>query len=105
MASLQLLVMRIAGDATSFSPLPYHVWPGYRISIAHRVEVEVGAHGHVSAPPSGAAAAVPPAGAVNNQGRTVWTEASPPHRAKLSVNAVDHASSDMSAPAALMHPA
>jgi hypothetical protein len=31
---------------------------------AHRVEVEVGADGHVSAPLSGAAAASPPAGAI-----------------------------------------
>jgi hypothetical protein len=29
----------------------------------------------------------------------VWTEASPPHRAKWSAKAVAHASSDMSTPA------
>jgi hypothetical protein len=31
--------------------------------VAHRKEVEVGVTGHVSAPPSGAAAAAPPEGA------------------------------------------
>jgi hypothetical protein len=33
------------------------------VTNAHRVEVEVGADGHASAPPSGAAASTPPAGA------------------------------------------
>jgi hypothetical protein len=36
-----------------------------RVTNGHRVEVEVGADGPASAPPSGVAAAAPPAGAVN----------------------------------------
>jgi hypothetical protein len=63
MASRQLLIPRIAGVGTSFSPLPCHALHGYGVTIAHRVEVDVGADGHASAPLSGAAAAAPPAGA------------------------------------------
>jgi hypothetical protein len=50
---------------TSFSPLLCQAWHGYGVTSAHRVEVEVGADGHASAPPSRAAAAAPPAGACN----------------------------------------
>jgi hypothetical protein len=49
---------------TSFSPLPCHAWHGYRVTIAHLVEVEVGADGPAGEPLSGAAAAAPPAGAI-----------------------------------------
>jgi hypothetical protein len=63
MASRQLLIPRIATVGTSFSPLPCQAWHGYGVTNAHRVEVEVGADGPASAPPSGAAAAAPPAGA------------------------------------------
>jgi hypothetical protein len=62
-ASRQLLIPRIAGVGTSFSPLPCQAWHGYRVTSAHRVEVEVSADGPASAPLSGAAAAAPPAGA------------------------------------------
>jgi hypothetical protein len=62
-ASLHLLILRIAAAGTLFSPLPCQAWHGYRVTNAHRVEVEVGADGHASAPLSGAAAAAPPAGA------------------------------------------
>jgi hypothetical protein len=48
------------------SPLPCQAWHGYMITSAHRVEVEVGADGHASAPLSGAAAAAPPAGAAHS---------------------------------------
>jgi hypothetical protein len=61
-ASRQPMIPRIAAAGISFSPLPCQAWHGYGITIAHRVEVEVGADGHASAPPSGAAAAAPPAG-------------------------------------------
>jgi hypothetical protein len=47
-----------------FSPLPCKAWHGYMVTSAHRVEVEVGADGPARAPLSGAAAAVPSAGAV-----------------------------------------
>ena len=63
MASGQLLIPRIAAVGTSFSPLPCQAWHGYMATSAHRVEVEVGADGHASAPLSGAAAGAPPAGA------------------------------------------
>jgi hypothetical protein len=63
MASRWLLVPRIAAAGTSFSPLPCQAWHGYMVTSAHRVEVEVGANGHASAPPSGAAGTAPPAGA------------------------------------------
>jgi hypothetical protein len=58
----------LAVVGTSISPLPCQAWHGYMVTIAHRVEVEVGADGHASALPSGAAAsgaaaAAPPAGA------------------------------------------
>jgi hypothetical protein len=63
MASRQVLIPRIAAIVTSFSPLPCQAWHGYGASSAHRVEVEVvGADGHANTPPSGAAAAAPPAG-------------------------------------------
>jgi hypothetical protein len=62
-ASRQLLIPRIAVVGTSFSPLPCHAWHGYKVNSAHHVEVEVGADGPANAPPSGAAAAAPPAGA------------------------------------------
>jgi hypothetical protein len=65
-ASLQLLIPRIAAVVTSFSPLPCQAWHGYMVTIAHRVEVEVGPDGPANAPPSGAAAAAPPAGALND---------------------------------------
>jgi hypothetical protein len=54
---------RIAGVGTSFSPLTCQAWHGYGVTSAHRVEVQVGADGPASAPPSGAAAAAPPEGA------------------------------------------
>jgi hypothetical protein len=63
-AARQMLIPRIAATDTSFSPLPYHARHGYMVTNAHRVEVVVGADGHASAPPSGAAADAPPAGAV-----------------------------------------
>jgi hypothetical protein len=63
MASRQLLITQIAAASTSFRPLPCQAWHGYRVTNAHCVEVEVGADGHVSAPPSWAAAVAPPAGA------------------------------------------
>jgi hypothetical protein len=63
MASRHLLILRIAAVGTSFSPLLCQAWHGYGVTIAHRVEVEVGADGPASAPLSGAAAAAPPAGA------------------------------------------
>jgi hypothetical protein len=63
MASRQLLIPRIAAFSTSLSPLPCQAWHGYGVASTHRVEVEVGADGHASAAPSGAAAAAPPAGA------------------------------------------
>jgi hypothetical protein len=44
-------------------PLPCQAWQDYMITSAHRVGVEVGADVHASAPPSGAAAATPSAGA------------------------------------------
>jgi hypothetical protein len=59
----QLLIMRIAAVGTSFSPLPCQAWHLYGVTIAHRVEVKVGADGPASAPPPGAVAAAPPAGA------------------------------------------
>jgi hypothetical protein len=62
-ASRQVLITRIAAVGTSFSPLPCQAWHGYMVTSAHRVEVEVGADGLANAPPSGAAAAAPPAGA------------------------------------------
>jgi hypothetical protein len=65
MASRQQVIPRIAAAGTSFSPLPCQAWHGYLVTIAHRVEVEVGADGPASAPLSGAAAAAPPAGADN----------------------------------------
>jgi hypothetical protein len=61
MASRQLLITRIAAAVTSFNPLPCQAWHGYMVTS--RMEVEVGADGRASAPPSGAAAATPPAGA------------------------------------------
>jgi hypothetical protein len=57
------MIPRIAAVGTSFSPLPYQAWHGYGVTSADRAEVEVGDDGHASAPPSGAAAAEPPAGA------------------------------------------
>jgi hypothetical protein len=57
------MIPRIAAVGTSFSPLPYQAWHGYMVTIAHRVEEEVGADGHASALLSGAAAAAPRAGA------------------------------------------
>jgi hypothetical protein len=55
------MIPRIAVVGISFSPLPCQAWHGYGVTSAHRVEVEVGADGHANAPPSGAAAAAPPA--------------------------------------------
>jgi hypothetical protein len=63
MASRKLLIARIAATGTSLSPLPCQAWHGYMVTSAYRVEVEVCADGPASAPPSGAAAATPPAGA------------------------------------------
>jgi hypothetical protein len=63
-ASRVLMIPRIAGVGTSFCPLPCQAWHGYMVTSAHRLEVEVSADGHASAPLSGAAAAAPPAGAV-----------------------------------------
>jgi hypothetical protein len=62
-ASRQLLIARIAAAGTSSSPIPYHAWHGYKATTVYRVEVEVGADGPASAPPSGAAAEAPPASA------------------------------------------
>jgi hypothetical protein len=62
-ASRQLLIPRTAAVGTSFSPLPCQARHGYGVTIAHRVEVEVGTDGSASAPLSGAAAAALPAGA------------------------------------------
>jgi hypothetical protein len=70
-ASREWLIPRIASAGTSFSPLPCQAWHGYMITSAYRVEVEVGADGHACAPPSGAAAAAPPAGA------QIWEESMP----------------------------
>jgi hypothetical protein len=64
MASRQLMITRIAAAGASVSPLPCQAWHGFKFTNAHRVEGEVGADGHASAPPSGAAAAAPPAGAL-----------------------------------------
>jgi hypothetical protein len=61
----QLLIPRIAAAGISFSPLPSQAWHGYGVTSAHRVEVEVGADGPASAPPSGATAAAPPSGATD----------------------------------------
>jgi hypothetical protein len=61
--SRQLLIPRIAAVGTSFSPLQCQAWHGYGVTSAQRVEVEVGANGPTSAPPSGAASAAPPTGA------------------------------------------
>jgi hypothetical protein len=71
MASRQLLIIRIPAAGTSFSPLPCQAGHGYTATNAHRVEVEVGADGPASAPPSGAAAAAPPAGARPNYMRMI----------------------------------
>jgi hypothetical protein len=61
-ASRHLLIPRIAATGTSFSPLPCQLWHRYRVSSAHRVELEVGADGPASAPPSRSTAAAPPPG-------------------------------------------
>jgi hypothetical protein len=53
------MVPRIAAPGTSFSPLPCKARHGYKVTNAHRVEVEVGADGPASSPPSGVAAAAP----------------------------------------------
>jgi hypothetical protein len=53
MASRLLMIPRIAAAGTSFNPLPCQAWHGYGVTNAHRVEVEVGADGHASAPPVG----------------------------------------------------
>jgi hypothetical protein len=63
MASRELIIPRIAAVGTSLSPLECQAWHGYKVTSAHRVEVEVGANGYASAPPSRAADAAPPAGA------------------------------------------
>jgi homogentisate 1,2-dioxygenase len=49
MVSRHLLVARIAATGTAFSPLPCKAWHGYMVTIAHRVEVEVGVDGPASA--------------------------------------------------------
>jgi hypothetical protein len=64
MYSRQQMIARIAAIGTSFSPLPCQAWDGYKVTIAHRVDVEVGPDGPASGPPSWAAAAAPPAGAL-----------------------------------------
>jgi hypothetical protein len=65
MDSRQLMITRIEGAGTSFSsPLPCQAWHGYMLTSAHRVEVKVGTDELASAPPSGAAAAAPQAGAL-----------------------------------------
>jgi hypothetical protein len=61
MASQILLIARIAAAGSSFSPLPCKAWHGYMVTIAHRVEEEVGADGHASPPPCGTATVAPPA--------------------------------------------
>jgi hypothetical protein len=66
MASRLFFIPRIANAGTSFSPLQCQAWQSYMVTSAHRVEVEVGADRHASAPPSGAAAAAPPEGALYN---------------------------------------
>jgi hypothetical protein len=63
MASRQLPIAWIATTGTSFSPLMCQAWQIYEVTIAHRVEVEVGADGPASASLSQATAAAPPVGA------------------------------------------
>jgi hypothetical protein len=65
MASRHLVIPRIAAAGTSFSHMPCYAWHGYKITNAHRVEVEVGADETASAPTSEAAVAAPPAGVVD----------------------------------------
>jgi hypothetical protein len=59
--------LRIRGsqppDFIPLCPQSCHAWHGYRVTIAYHEEVGVSADGLASAPPSGAAGAVPPAGA------------------------------------------
>jgi hypothetical protein len=59
MAFRHLLLARIVAAGTSFSPLPCHLRHGYRVTSANRVEVQLGADGHASAPLSGAATDAP----------------------------------------------
>jgi hypothetical protein len=63
MASRQQLITRIAVASTLFSFLQCQAWHGYRVASAHIVEVEVALMGMRAHPPSGTAAASPPAGA------------------------------------------
>jgi hypothetical protein len=88
------MIPRIATVGTSFRPLPCQAWYGYGVTGAYRVEVDVGADGHASAPPSGAAAAAPPAGAVYDDkyyicmtNRTPWSRKKrvSPTRGKISI--------------------
>jgi hypothetical protein len=61
--SRQVLILRIA--IAGFTPpnsQPCHARHGYKVTNAHYEEVEVSADGPACAPPSEAAAAVPPAG-------------------------------------------
>jgi hypothetical protein len=53
----------IVAAGTLLNPLPCQAWHGCEVTSAHRVEIEVGADGHPSEPPSGAAAPLQPAGA------------------------------------------
>jgi hypothetical protein len=69
------LIPRITVAGTSFIHLPCQAWHGYGATIAHRVEVEVGADGHASASPSGAAATAPPVGAGSST-LGIWFNAS-----------------------------
>jgi hypothetical protein len=49
-------IAQIEVVGASFSPLPRHDMHGYMVTIARHVEVEAGAYGRASAPPSEAAA-------------------------------------------------
>jgi hypothetical protein len=73
MAFRHMMIPRIVAAGTSFSPLPCQAWHGYMVTIAHRVEVEVGADGHASAPPYGATAVAPPAGATPHDLFEIYT--------------------------------
>jgi hypothetical protein len=86
MASRLMLILRIAAVGTSFSPLPCQAWHGYGATSAHRVEVEVGADGPASAPPYGAAATAPPAGARTRDLSRIRRALYPAHRKIMDVS-------------------
>jgi hypothetical protein len=90
MASRELLIKRIAITDTSFSPLQCHARHGYMVTIAHRVEVEVGAHGPASAPLSGAAVATSPAGAAMKEFRLSFSIGKKYHASLFSASALSN---------------